>query len=87
MLFIQVEGPDTLLKSEQRFVDFCTINLGLLICVHGVGTSFATCQVDKANLTVQSSSVLQLHLHNSVGAGTFGVRACGTTSSETHSDL
>ena len=55
--------------------------------MHSISTSFAAGQVNEANLTVQASLMLQLHLHDGVGAGTLRVRTRGATSSQAHTNL
>ncbi len=45
-----VQSTNALLEGEQRLVDLCSIDLGLLILVDVVGPSLISCQVNEADL-------------------------------------
>lgn len=52
VLFVKVQCANALLQSEERLVNLCTVQLGLLIGLHAIGTTLATCKVDEADLGV-----------------------------------
>ena len=57
MLLVEVEGTYALFQGKERLIDFCAVNLGLLVGVHGVSTAFASRQIDETNLAVKSAVV------------------------------
>jgi hypothetical protein len=52
VLLVEVESADALLQSKERLVDFGTIELCLLVCVHRVGSALTACQVDETDFAV-----------------------------------
>ena len=87
MLFVQVKSSNAFFEGQQGLVDFCAIYLRLLVRVHCVCTTLATCQIYEANLTVQSAIVFENHLHDGVRTGTFCIGTGGSARSERHANV
>lgn len=64
-----VEGPYALFETEQRLVDFCTVDPGLFVHIHVVGSSFVSGQIYEGYLAKQFFAVLEGDLEYGVGAG------------------
>lgn len=64
--FALVEGTYALLQGEQRLVDLGAIDLGLLVLVHVVCSSFVACQVDEGDFCEDFFVIFQTDLQNGV---------------------
>ena len=53
MSFSLVKSSDALLQREQRFIDFCAVNSGLLAHIHVISTSLVASQINEGDFSEQ----------------------------------
>lgn len=64
-----VEGADAFLEGKQTLIDLCSIDAGLLVHIHVIGSSFVAGEVDEADLPEGLFAFFEGDLEDGVRAG------------------
>lgn len=74
MVLPQIKSSDTFLESQQRFIDFGSINFSLFALVDGISPSLAAGEINERNLAQHFVLFVMVHEGNlEDGVGTRGV--------------